>query len=335
MVRAGTSSLLEVEKLSVTFQTSRGEVAAVDGIDLRLNKGDTLAIVGESGSGKSTLALALMRLVPSPPGVVQAGTLRFEGENLLAKSNREMRRLRGAHISMIFQEPMSSLNPLVPVGVQVAESLWTHQRMNRREAEREALRLMELVGIPRARERFRDFPHNFSGGMCQRVMIASSIACRPKLLIADEPTTALDATVQAQIIELLAQLREELGMAIILITHNLGIVPQLCDRVMVLYSGRVAEVGNTREVLTRPAHPYTVSLLRSVPRLDQDDTKPLFALGGRPPSAGARLPGCLFGPRCPRRDGRCDQSAPKLEEVRTNHSASCFHPESNLDRASA
>ena len=321
--------LLDIRDLRVAFATSRGAVTALDGVDLQLSRGETLAIVGESGSGKSTLALSLLRLVPSPPGQVSAQRLRFDDQDqdLLSITERAMRRLRGSEIAMIFQEPMSSLNPLVPVGVQIAEGLWTHQRMHRRQAKRVALEMMERVGIPRAAARFAEYPHNFSGGMQQRVMIASAIASQPRLLVADEPTTALDVTVQAQIIDLLAELRAQVGMAIILITHNIAIVPRLCDRLIVLYAGRVVEVGDTRTVLKHPVHPYTRSLLESVPRLDQDDAKPLFTLGGRPPSPGQAIPGCPFAPRCRFRQSLCESAPPTLRAVPTGQHVSCFMAE--------
>jgi len=324
---AGAAPLLEIRGLRVRFPGDAGPVAAVDGVDLAIREGETVGIVGESGSGKSTLGRAVLGLVPRPPATVEAERCHFKGIDLLGLREAGLRRIRGAEIAMIFQEPMVSLDPLMTVGRQITEALEAHRDLRGRAARREAVDLLRRVGIPHPEVRIDEHPHAFSGGMRQRVMIAIAIACRPRLLIADEPTTALDVTVQAQILDLLAELNREHGMAIVLITHNLGIVPWLCDRTMVMYAGRAVELGATRTVLKHPAHPYTAGLLRALPRPDQDPDAPLFALEGRPPRPGETLPGCRFAPRCDLADERCREREPVLAPAAGGAAAACLKAE--------
>jgi oligopeptide transport system ATP-binding protein len=306
--------LLEVRDLKTHFFTRDGVVRAVDGISYTLEQGEAVGLVGESGCGKSVSALSLMRLIPSPPGRIVAGEVRFGGRNLLAISDREMRAIRGGEIAMIFQDPMTSLNPVLPIGHQIVEALEAHQGMGREVARRRALELLQLVGIPSARTRLDDYPHQFSGGMRQRVMIAMAISCQPKLLIADEPTTALDVTIQAQILELIGRLRRELGMAVILITHDLGVVAGICDRVNVMYAGRIVESADADTLFDDPRHPYTLGLLRSVPRIDEPRKEKLIPIEGLPPTLIDLAPGCPFAPRCVFRIARCEEN-PELEAV--------------------
>jgi oligopeptide/dipeptide ABC transporter ATP-binding protein len=315
--------LLEVRALRTVFDGESGEVRAVDGVDFALERGRTLGIVGESGCGKSVTALSIMGLVPQPPGRIAGGEVRFEGEDLLKLSPARLRELRGDKLAMIFQEPMTSLNPAFPVGEQIAETLLRHRKMSRREAHRQAVEMLRRVRIPSPEQRARDYPHQLSGGMRQRVMIAMALACGPKLLIADEPTTALDVTIQAQILELMRALRAELGSAIILITHDLGVVAELADDVIVMYAGQVVERCQAARLFAEPQHPYTIGLLGSIPRLHLEQER-LSAIEGFVPDAASPPPGCRFHPRCPFAVAKCRVETPPLGEVTPQHYAACW-----------
>lgn len=316
-------TLLEIKDLKTRFFMDDGVIPAVDGVSLTVNRGETLAVVGESGSGKSITALSVMRLVPQPQGRIVAGKILFEGRDLLTLPEREMRDIRGNRISMIFQEPMTSLNPVYRVGHQIAESLVTHRGMSPREARERAIEMLRLTGIPAPEKRVDDFPHQMSGGMRQRVMIAMALCCQPQLLIADEPTTALDVTIQAQILDLMLELQEKMGTAIILITHDLAVVAETADRAAVMYCGRVMEEAPVGELFTRPLHPYTEGLLASIPRLDQRVDR-LYAIDGVVPDLRYLPPGCAFAPRCPRREFRCTREAPDLVTVAPGHRVACW-----------
>ena len=309
--------------LRTSFASERGEVRAVDGVDLTLERGRTLGIVGESGCGKSVTALSIMGLVPQPPGHIAGGEVRFEGEDLLKLPPRRMRDLRGDKLSMIFQEPMTSLNPAFPVGDQIAEAVLRHKNVNKLEARNQAVEMLRKVRMPSPERRARDYPHQLSGGMRQRVMIAMALACNPMLLIADEPTTALDVTIQAQILELMRLLRAELGTAIILITHDLGVVAELADDVMVMYAGKVIERCAAGRLFAEPQHPYTVGLLGSIPRLHVQQER-LSAIEGIVPDAAAFPQGCRFHPRCPFAVDKCRQEQPSLKEIKAGHYAACW-----------
>ena len=314
-------NLLSVNDLRVYFRTRAEPIRAVDGVDFDVLDGETVALVGESGCGKTVTALALTRLAPAP-GYYAAGAILFDGKNVCELDSAELSRLRGAEISYIFQEPSSSLNPVFTVGYQIEEALRLHRRgLDVRE---EALRLLNVVGIADAAHRLRSYPHELSGGMQQRVMIAMALACRPKLLVADEPTTALDVTVQAQILDLLARLQAELGMAILLITHNLGIVAGMARRVNVMYAGRIIESGPTEEILTAPAHPYTRGLLAAVPRL-RSAGKRMNSIPGTVPNPAALLGGCPFHPRCPLADDLCRQSEPDIKNISATRGVRCHY----------
>jgi oligopeptide/dipeptide ABC transporter ATP-binding protein len=308
--------------LRTQFASERGEVRAVDGVDLALERGRTLGIVGESGCGKSVTALSIMGLVAQPPGRV-AGEVLLEGEDLLKAPARRLRDLRGDQLSMIFQEPMTSLNPAFPVGEQIAEALLRHRSLTRKEAQEKAVEMLRKVRIPSPERRARDYPHQLSGGMRQRVMIAMALACNPKLLIADEPTTALDVTIQAQILELMRLLRAELGTAIILITHDLGVIAELADDVAVMYAGKVVERCPVGRLFSEPQHPYTVGLLGSIPRLHLEQER-LSAIEGIVPDAAAFPPGCRFHPRCPFAVDQCRRENPPLKEVLADHFVACW-----------
>ena len=305
------------------FASERGEVRAVDGVDLSLERGRTLGIVGESGCGKSVTALSIMGLVPQPPGRIAGGEVLFEGEDLLKAPARRMRDLRGDKLSMIFQEPMTSLNPAFPVGDQVAEALMRHRNMSPKEAADQTVEMLGKVRIPSPERRARDYPHQLSGGMRQRVMIAMALACDPRLLIADEPTTALDVTIQAQILELMRLLREELGTAIVLITHDLGVIAELADDVIVMYAGKVVERCAAERLFAEPQHPYTIGLLGSIPRLHLEQAR-LSAIEGVVPDPVAFPPGCRFHPRCPFAVDKCRTELPPLIRVSENHEAACW-----------
>ncbi len=317
--------LLEVRGLQTEFQTPDGVVHAVNGVSYHVDEGETLGIVGESGCGKSVTALSIMRLIPRPPGRIVAGEVWFDGQNLLTLSDNEMRRIRGGKIAMIFQDPMTSLNPVLTIDEQISEAIRLHLGLGASQARNRTIELLDLVGIPDARRRVSDYPHQFSGGMCQRVMIAMALSCHPKLLIADEPTTALDVTIQAQIIELVRRLQKEFGMAMIWITHDLGVVAGLADRVAVMYAGRVVEESAVDDVFDDPRHPYTLGLLGSVPRLDEARRESLQPIQGVPPDL-TRLPaGCPFQPRCRFAIERCVQENPPLVSVGgLAHSSACW-----------
>jgi len=315
--------LLEVRDLQTHFHTQDGVVKAVDRVSFSVDRGETLGIVGESGCGKSVTSLSIMRLIPSPPGKIAGGQILFDGEDLLQQSEERMRQIRGNRIAMIFQDPMTSLNPVLTIGRQITESLELHLKLSRREAQKRAAELLDMVGIPSASKRLDNYPHQFSGGMRQRVMIAMALSCNPELLIADEPTTALDVTIQAQILELINRLKEELDTAVIIITHDLGVVAGMTDRVTVMYAGRVVEEGPTREIFENPRMPYTIGLLRSIPRLDEARRRKLNPIRGLPPNLIDLPPICAFSPRCDFAQERCITTRPELRPVGAGHAAAC------------
>ncbi len=315
--------LLEVRDLQTHFHTQDGVVKAVDRVSFFVDRGETLGIVGESGCGKSVTSLSIMRLIPSPPGKIAGGQILFDGEDLLQQSEERMRQIRGNRIAMIFQDPMTSLNPVLTIGRQITESLELHLKLSRREAQKRAAELLDMVGIPSASKRLDNYPHQFSGGMRQRVMIAMALSCNPELLIADEPTTALDVTIQAQILELINRLKEELDTAVIIITHDLGVVAGMTDRVTVMYAGRVVEEGPTREIFENPRMPYTIGLLRSIPRLDEARRRKLNPIRGLPPNLIDLPPICAFSPRCDFAQERCITTRPELRPVGAGHAAAC------------
>ena len=318
-----TRSLLEIRELRTYFASERGEVRAVDGVDLSLERGKTLGIVGESGCGKSVTALSVMGLVPQPPGRIASGEIVLDGEDLLKAPERRLRDLRGDKLSMIFQEPMTSLNPAFQVGDQIAEALLRHKGLTKGEANAASVEMLRKVRIPSPELRARDYPHQLSGGMRQRAMIAMALACQPALLIADEPTTALDVTIQAQILDLMRALRAELGTAIILITHDLGVIAELADDVAVMYAGKVVERCAVERLFSEPQHPYTVGLLGSIPRLHLEQ-KRLSAIEGIVPDAAAFPSGCRFHPRCPFAVEQCRREEPPLKTIKEDHSAACW-----------
>ncbi len=315
------SELLRVENLRTWFDTDGGRIRAVDGVDFSIEAGRTLGVVGESGSGKSVTALSIMGLVDAPGRIAPDSRILFEGRDLTTLGERALEQVRGNDISMIFQEPMTSLNPVYSVGEQIAEAVRTHERVGAKAADARALEMLELVGIPEAARRIKDYPHQLSGGMRQRVMIGIALACNPKLLVADEPTTALDVTIQAQILELMIELRERLGMAILLITHDLGVVAELCDDVVVMYAGRVVERGPVEEVFSSPQHPYTEALLQSIPMLGMTQAEPLRVIRGTVPSPLNWPQGCRFEPRCDYAFDRCVEVDPPLYPVPPQESA--------------
>ncbi|RAI57261.1 ABC transporter ATP-binding protein [Roseicella frigidaeris] len=320
-------ALLEVENLQTHFRTPDGINRAVDGVTFHVNAGETVAIVGESGCGKSVTSMSILRLIPEPPGKI-AGAIRFQGRDLLTLSDREMRAIRGNEISMIFQEPMTSLNPVLTVGRQIGETLRLHQGLSARQAEEKAVEMLTLVGIPEPRRRVREYPHQLSGGMRQRVMIAIALACNPKLLIADEPTTALDVTIQAQILELMRDLKRRVGAAIVLITHDLGVVAEVAERVIVMYAGRKVEEAAVGPLFNHPKHPYTQGLLGSMPKLGSSlhgDEGRLAEIPGLVPSLKQKIPGCVFAGRCPQVTDLCHKVAPALEEKAPGHVAACHY----------
>jgi peptide/nickel transport system ATP-binding protein len=319
--------LLEVEGLKTHFFTRDGVVRAVDGVSFTVLPGETLALVGESGCGKSVTSLSILRLIASPPGRTVAGSIRFEGRDLLALSEPQMRDVRGNEISMIFQEPMTSLNPVLTVGRQIAEALVLHRGMSRAEAHARAVEMLKLVHIPEPARRAGEYPHQMSGGMRQRVMIAMALACGPKLLIADEPTTALDVTIQAQILDLMRELQSKTGAAIMLITHDLGVVAEMAQRVVVMYAGRKVEEAPVEVLFAQPLHPYTQGLMNSIPRLGEADSlerKRLAEIPGMVPSLREPIPGCAFASRCPHAVERCGREAPPLEAKAPGHSVACW-----------
>ena len=318
------AKLLEISNLTTHFFTQDGVVKAVDGITYDLEEGEVLGVVGESGCGKSVHALSIMRLVPSPPGRTVAGEVFFEGEDLLKMDDSEMRNIRGNRIAMVFQEPMTSLNPVLTIGRQLTETLELHQKMSKQQAKVRAAELLQTVGISDAGRRLADYPHQFSGGMRQRVMIAMALSCTPKLIIADEPTTALDVTIQAQILELMQDLARDFGTAMIIITHNLGVVARYADNVNVMYAGKIIETGSALEIYHNPKHPYTLALLNSVPRLDASERIRLDVIEGLPPDLVNLADGCSFAPRCKYVYERCIDESPVLEDALPGHTTACW-----------
>ncbi len=319
--------LLDVKNLKTYFFTDEGTVRAVDGVDLYIDKGETLGIVGESGCGKSVTALSIMKLIPQPPGKIVEGEIRYDGQNLVDLPAGKMRKIRGKEISMIFQEPMTSLNPVFTCGEQIAEALRLHEGLGRRDAMVKTVDMLKLVHMANAERRVKEYPHQLSGGMRQRIMIAMALSCNPKLLIADEPTTALDVTIQAQILELLNELKSKLGMAVMLITHDMGVIAETAQRVIVMYAAKVAEEAPVGDLFKEPLHPYTQGLLRSIPRIDLAATKRqrLEAIGGTVPTlTGDIPPGCRFAPRCPFVKAVCTEQDPVLKELKPGHKVSCW-----------
>ncbi len=319
------AKVLEVRGLETKFYTVDGVVNALNGISYTVNKGECLAIVGESGSGKTVGVLSILRLIQSPPGRIVGGSIHFNGVDLLSLGDRAMRNVRGREISVIFQDPMTSLNPVMRIGAQITESIQAHENLTRRQARAKAADLLGMVGIPTPAKRLNDYPHQFSGGMRQRVMIAMALSSSPQLIIADEPTTALDVTIQAQIVELIKKLQAELGTAVIWISHDLGVVARLADNVAVMYAGHIVEKAPVDELYARPAHPYTIGLLNSLPRLDARDKRKLQAIGGLPPNMLGTITGCPFVPRCPHATEICRGEMPPLAEVAPGHLAACWH----------
>jgi len=326
--------ILRVRDLQTHFKTDDGIVKAVDGVSFDLHKGETLGIVGESGSGKSVTNLSLMRLIPSPPGRIVGGEVLFHDEDMLHVSQRRMREIRGNKISMIFQDPMTSLNPFLRVSTQLIETIRLHQGLSRRAARSQAVERLAMVGIPRPERRIDDYPHQFSGGMRQRVMIAMALSCNPEILIADEPTTALDVTIQAQILEIIQRLADELGTAVIMITHDLGVVAGMCDNVVVMYAGKIVEKGSARELFKSPEHPYTRGLIKSVPRLDQKQADRLFSIDGQPPNLIDLPDACPFYPRCEHAMDVCKTKYPPTEKIGETRSVNCWlHTENVREEA--
>jgi oligopeptide transport system ATP-binding protein len=317
--------LLDLRNLVTRFYTDDGVVHAVNGVSYTLEEGETLGVVGESGCGKTVHALSIMRLIPSPPGKIESGEVEFGGRDLLKISEREMRHVRGAEIAMVFQDPMTSLNPVHTVGFQIMEALKLHQGMGDKAAHDRAGELLAMVGIPDAHQRLDDYPHQFSGGMRQRAMIAMALSCNPQLLIADEPTTALDVTIQAQIVELVKRLQDRLGMAVMWITHDLGVVAGMAETVNVMYAGYIIERGEVKDIYGQPRHPYTIGLLGSLPRLDEAPGTKLTSVPGLPPDLLVLPPGCPFAERCPYAAEQCIEAMPPLEETdKENHTAACW-----------
>jgi oligopeptide transport system ATP-binding protein len=324
--------ILEVKNLRTYFYTEEGVVKAVDGLSYHVDKGECVGLVGESACGKSVSAMSILRLIPYPPGIIVGGEISFKGEDLLQATEERMRDIRGNRIAMVFQEPTTSLNPVLTVGRQISESLELHRSMNKKTALAESVKLLKLVGIPDSERRIKDYPYQFSGGMQQRIMIAMALSCNPELIIADEPTTSLDVTVQAQILEIIANLRSEFNTAVMIITHNLGVVARYVDRVNVMYAGNLVETGPTEVIYAEPKHPYTLGLLASVPRLDVHMIENLRVIKGLPPNM-ARLPkGCSFAPRCDYAMDRCREEKPVLEKVGEDHYRTCFYDADKLKR---
>ena len=323
---ADSEKLLEVNNLKTYFDTDDGTVKAVDGVSFHIDRGETLAVVGESGSGKSVTSLSIMRLIAQPPGRIADGEILFEGEDLVKKSEAQMRKIRGNDISMIFQEPMTSLNPVYTVGDQIAEAIVLHQNKNRRQAMKLAAEMLDLVGIPEPGKRVHEYPHQMSGGMRQRVMIAMALSCGPKLLVADEPTTALDVTIQAQILDLMRKLQKEIGMSILFITHDLGVVAEIADRVVVMYAGRAVEEADVETIYAEPQMPYTLGLLNSIPRVDKaaEEQERLQAIPGNVPNPLYLPAGCSFHPRCRFAIDECKEAVPPLENTGGGHMVRCI-----------
>ena len=316
--------LLSVKALTTTFRTETGVFPAVDGLSFDVAPGEVLGIVGESGSGKSVTALSILGLLPDPPGRIASGSIRFEGQEIVGMSKSELRALRGPSIGMIFQEPMTSLNPVFRIGDQIIETIRAHEPVSKAQARQRAIGLLDRVGIAMSERRLDDYPHQLSGGMRQRVMIAIALACSPRLLLADEPTTALDVTIQAQLLDLLRDIQRETNMAVVIITHNMGVIAEFADRVLVMYAGRLAEQGTVDAVFTTPRHPYTQGLLASTPSLEREETR-LATIPGVLPQLTETLPGCRFAPRCARRSDACLQSKPPMVDTGQGQLAACFH----------
>jgi oligopeptide/dipeptide ABC transporter ATP-binding protein len=314
--------LLKVNNLKTYFFTHEGIVKAVDAVSFSINQGETLGIVGESGSGKSVTALSIMRLIPQPPGKIVSGEITFEGKNLRTLTEREMRKIRGRKISMIFQEPMTSLDPVFTIGHEIVETILLHQKLTKKEAYQKAVQMLEVVGIPDAKKRMKNYPHELSGGMRQRVMIAMALSCNPALLIADEPTTALDVTIQAQILRLMNELKKEFSTSVLMITHDLGVISEMCDYVAVMYAGHIVEYTDIYTIFEKPLHPYTKGLNRSIPRMDKE-TKNLDTIKGVVPNLLHLPPGCPFAPRCEYANERCLKEIPELIEVEPRHLVKC------------
>lgn len=332
MANTNSERVLEVKDLKTYFFTKEGVVKAVDGLTYHVNKGECVGLVGESACGKSVGAMSVLRLIPYPPGIIVGGQILFKGEDLLQASEERMRDIRGNRIGMVFQEPTTSLNPVLTVGRQISESIELHRKMAKEAARDESIKLLKLVGIPDPDKRIKDYPHQFSGGMQQRIMIAMALSCDPELLIADEPTTSLDVTVQAQLLEILADLRSEYGTSVIIITHNLGVVARYVDRVIVMYAGNLVESGPTDTIYATPKHPYTIGLLASVPRLDSPKKETLRVIKGLPPNLAQLPEGCPFSPRCDYAMDRCRKERPPLEEVGKDHYRTCFYDAGKLKR---
>ncbi len=319
------ATLLDVRDLKTEFRTQDGIVHAVNGVSFSLDEGETLGLVGESGCGKSVSMLSVMRLIPQPPGKIVQGQVLFQGQDLLKLNSEEMRQIRGNKMAMVFQDPMTSLNPVLTIGHQIGEALELHLGMSRDQARKRSAELLRMVNIPEAENRLDDYPHQFSGGMRQRVMIAMALSCSPQLLIADEPTTALDVTIQAQIVDIVKRLKNELGMAIIWITHDLGVIAGLADRINVMYAGFVVETANTKEIFANPSHPYTLGLLGSIPRLDLANKEKLTPIEGLPPDLIMTPKGCPFYDRCRFRTEKCLEENPPLMSVGVRHWSACWH----------
>ncbi|RDZ16394.1 peptide ABC transporter ATP-binding protein [Priestia megaterium] len=315
--------MIQIKNLHVQFSTYGGQVQAVRGVSFDLHKGETLAIVGESGCGKSVTSQSIMRLIPTPPGRITSGSILFKGQDLTKLSEKKMRDIRGADISMIFQDPMTALNPTLRVGEQIAENIMQHENISKEKAKEKAFEMLELVGIPNPKERLKQYPHEFSGGMRQRIVIAMALVCNPEVLIADEPTTALDVTIQAQILELFKDIQQKTDVSIVLITHDLGVVAQVADRVAVMYAGKIVEIGTRRDIFYTPQHPYTKGLLRSVPRLDLYESE-LVPIAGSPPDLFAPSSGCSFAPRCPYVMEVCDRMYPVSTKLKESHQVHCW-----------
>ncbi len=322
--------LLEIANLRTQFHTLAGTVRAVDGISYDVEEGETVALVGESGCGKTASALSILGLIPNPPGRIVDGSIRFNGKDLVGLSDAEIRDVRGREIAMVFQEPMTSLNPVLSIGLQLTETMIHHLGLDKRAARARAVELMEMVGIPDPKRRLAQYPHHFSGGMRQRVMIASALSCEPKLIIADEPTTALDVTIQAQILELMKNLTRRLGVALLIITHNLGVVARYADRVNVMYAGKIIESGSPLRIYHFPSHPYTIALLRSIPRLDRLRKDKLDTIEGQPPDLTRLDEGCAFRSRCPYSVEKCAMEVPPLESLEDGHLSACWRKDDLL-----
>jgi oligopeptide transport system ATP-binding protein len=321
---AADDAILKVKNLRTYFYTDEGVVKAVDDVSFSLHKGEVIGIVGESGSGKSVANLSVMNLILSPPGKIVGGEVLFHGDDILKLKEKQLQKIRGARISMIFQDPMTSLNPFLRISTQLIETITLHQKLDKKQARAKAVEMLDMVGIPAAKERIDSYPHQFSGGMLQRVMIAMALSCNPEILIADEPTTALDVTIQAQILDLIRGLTHKLGTAVILITHSLGVVAGMCDNIYVMYAGRVVEFGTAEQIFETPLHPYTRGLIKSVPRLDRRNRGRLFSIPGQPPNVIDLPPCCPFFPRCPEAVERCKTSCPEQVDSGGGHRIACW-----------